>query len=289
VRTVFALTPLTLILSSVLLVFSGHASSFREQITQRGLTPLQLEIEKQQQRLSSAEIEERRDALMRLGGLHRPEASLAALPGLKDPVPIVRATAASVILSLPPSESVEALSPLLRDKEEFVRKEAAYALGATHSRAAVPLLIERLNRDKKDSVRGAAAVALGQIANESAVVPLVQILSQGVKQIGKRGKGNPLVLRAAARSLGQIGSRAAVPVLVSVVIDEGVPNDIRRESAQALSVIGDPSAEPALRSVLMARDPYLSRIASEALLKIAPGSKPESHKKAQEAQIKLIP
>ena len=62
-------------------------------IAQRSLTPLQLEIQKQQQRLASSEVEERRDALMRLGSLRHPDASRVAVSGLSDALPIVRATA----------------------------------------------------------------------------------------------------------------------------------------------------------------------------------------------------
>src|SRR5436190_6078079 len=58
----------------------------------RNLTPLEIEIAKQQQRLSSGSDEERRDAVMRLGGMRVPAASRAALPGLKDPSPTVRAS-----------------------------------------------------------------------------------------------------------------------------------------------------------------------------------------------------
>ena len=67
-----------------------------------------------------------------------------------------------------------ALIPLLSDKDEFVRREAAYALGLTRSRSATAALTERLLKDKEDGVRGAAAVALGQIADEAAVVPSLE-------------------------------------------------------------------------------------------------------------------
>src|SRR6185436_2497772 len=99
----------------------------------RSLTPLQLEIQKQKDRLSSAEIEDRRDAVSRLGALHHPDASRAAVAALKDPAAIVRATAAGVVLYLPSEESAAALLPLLSDKDEFVRQETAYALGKTRS------------------------------------------------------------------------------------------------------------------------------------------------------------
>ena len=239
------------------------------------LTPLQLEIEKQRQRLNSSEGEERRDAVMRLGGLRRPEASRAALPALNDPVPIVRATATAAILSLASNESAAALIPLLNDIDEFVRQEATYAIGTTKSRSAVPALIERLTMDKKDGVRGAAATALGQIGDEAAVIALAQVLSPtGSAQLSKkarkrRAKENQFVLRTTARSLGQIGSRAGVPALIYALSTDALPEDVRREAAQSLGLIGDPAAVPALRAAMSARDPHLSRIAYEALRKIA--------------------
>jgi HEAT repeat protein len=239
----------------------------------QGLTPMQLEIEKQRQLLNSADIEDRRQALVHLRSLHHPHASRAAQAALTDPVPIVRATAAASVLSLPPEESAAGLIPLLSDKDEFVRQQAAYALGQTRSHLAVASLIERLV-DKKDSVRGAAAVALGEIADSTAVIPLAALLSrQPVLPQPKRGQKskpeqNPFVLRAAARSLGQIGNRAASPALIRVLEDETMEGDVRREAAWALGRIGDASAIPALQQAVTGRDPYLAETAQEALRKI---------------------
>jgi HEAT repeat protein len=92
-------------------------------------TPTEAEIERQLQRFSSSDPDERRDALMRLGTMHRAEASRAAKVGLTDNSPMVRAIAAKAILSLNPTETVPALTSLLADKDEFVRRETAYALG----------------------------------------------------------------------------------------------------------------------------------------------------------------
>ncbi|HYJ88295.1 MAG TPA: HEAT repeat domain-containing protein [Pyrinomonadaceae bacterium] len=227
-------------------------------------------MEKQRQRLSSSEIEERRDALLRLGALHHPDASRVAVSALADAAPIVRATASGAVRWLPPEESVTALLPLLGDKDEFVRQEAAYALGRTKSRNAVTALVELLQKDKKDGVRGAAAVALGQLGDESAVVSLAQVLSLQTLSGGKaRKEKNPFVQRAAAVSLGQIGSRAGLPALLAALEDDRTADDIRREAARALGLIGDSAAEPALRKVLMARDAYLSSAAQEALSRIS--------------------
>ncbi|MGH9906440.1 MAG: HEAT repeat domain-containing protein [Pyrinomonadaceae bacterium] len=241
----------------------------------RSLTPLQLEIEKQRQRLSAPEVEERRAALMRLAALRHPDASRAAVSALNDPSPMVRVTAATAALLLPADESAAALLPLLKDKDGFVRQEVVYALGRTGNSSAVEPLIERLVQDKKSGVRGAAAVALGQIRNEAAVAALSQVLSSQIEMAGAgkaKRKGvelNVFVLRAAAKSLGQIGSARALPALLGALKNEKAPADVRREAATSLGMIGDPSATPALREALAAEDAYLSQAAHEALLKIA--------------------
>jgi HEAT repeat protein len=241
------------------------------------LTPRQLEIEKQRVRLGSTEVEERRDALTQLGSMHHPLASRVAVSALNDPLPIIRATAASSILSLPSEEAAANLIPLLSDKDEFVRREAAYALGKTRSRSAVPRLGELLLTDKEDGVRGAAAVALGQIADEAAVVPLSSVLNPQLAMPVSKSKKNKkpvrepnlFVVRSAARSLGQIGSRAGLPALILVLQDEKAEDDLRRESATALGRIGDSSVLPLLQAALTARDPYLANAAREAIQRIA--------------------
>jgi HEAT repeat protein len=252
---------------------SGTVNLSQADLAKRSLTPFQLEIEKQRQRLDSSDVEERRDALMRLAALRHPDASRVAVLALNDTAPIVRATASGALQWLPSEEGAQALLPLLNDKDEFVRQEAAYVLGRTKSRSAVMPLIERLASDKYDGVRGAAAVALGQIADEAAVVSLAQVLSPQSALPGAkiRAEKNVFVQRAAAVSLGQIGSRAGVPALVAALENERTTDDVRREAARALGLIGDPAAEPALRRVLMAQDVYLSFAAHEALRRISRG------------------
>jgi HEAT repeat protein len=249
----------------------GAARNSQDQ-SLRSLTPLELAIEKQKRRLGSTEVEERRDALMQLGALRRAEASRVALTALADPAPIVRATAAYALSALPAEESVPALTPLLTDKDEFLRQQVCYALGVTRSRAAVSPLVERLTMDKLDSVRAAAAVALGQIGDESAVVALAEVLSPRSSTIaGKKRKAekNEFLLRAAAHSLGEIRSRAGVPILIETLANENSAADLRREAARSLGLIGDPAAVPALRAAALEADAYLSQIASEALRRIA--------------------
>jgi HEAT repeat protein len=215
-------------------------------------------IQQQQQRLNSGDVEERRDAVMRLGAMRREAASRAVLPALHDAAPIVRATAAKAILSLGSDASAGYLLPLLNDKDEFVRRETAYALGHTRSRTATSALSERLLTDKEDGVKAAAAIALGEIADEAAVVPLVQTLSSTKKP-------NAFVLRAAAVALGKIKSRAGTAALIATLNNEKLPSDVRREAARSLGLIGDPAAAPALQAASINADPYLAEIAQTAL------------------------
>jgi HEAT repeat protein len=229
------------------------------------LTPLQRQIEQQRQRLSSSEIEERRDALMKLGALKRPEASRAAVSALNDAEPIVRVTAAHAIASLPSAESAALLIPLLKDKLEFVRREAARALGETRSRSAVSALTESLSSDKEAGVRAAVATALGQIGDEAAVPALSQILSGAPTKKKSKARANEFVLRAAAQALGEIRSPAAVDVLIASLANEANPGDVRRAAATALGLIGDSAALPALQAALQSDDPYLSEAARQAM------------------------
>mgnify|MGYP003288820062 CR=1 FL=1 len=240
----------------------------------RNLTPVQLQIERQQRRLSSSDVEERRDAVMRLGSMHLAAASRAALPALQDTEPIIRATAAKAILSTGSEESAGLLLPLLNDKDEFVRREAAYALGHTRSRSATAALSDRLLNDKEDGVRAAAAVALGHIADEAAVIALVGTLAPELSApANKKRKREPnvFVLRAAAVALGQIRSRAGTAALISALNNEKLPSDVRREAARSLGLIGDPTASSALKAATTASDPFLSEIAHEALKRLSRG------------------
>jgi HEAT repeat protein len=214
---------------------------------------------------------------MRLGWMKRPESSRVAAIALSDSSAIVRATATRAVLSLAPEEAAAALLPLLQDRDNFVRQEAAYAIGETRSRTATQPLVALLLNDKQSGVRGAAAVALGQLGDEAAAAPLADSLNRRIAGSGllskiKRSKApeNEFVRRASAHSLGQIRSRVAVPALIATLLDERSGDDVRREAARALGLIADPAAVPALKSVLAARDPYLSQLAYEALVRIAP-------------------
>jgi HEAT repeat protein len=234
------------------------------------LTPLQREIERQRQRLGSLEAEERRDALMRLANLKRPEASRAAAAALNDTSPTVRAAAAHAVLSLPNQEAATLLLPLLKDKSEFVRREVAFSLGEARHPSAVSALLDLLTRDKQHSVRAAAAMALGEIGDGAAVPALSQIIAgDGSKKKKSKSDEEEFVVRSAVRSLGRMGNRAAVPTLIAALQNESNSIDTRREAAIALGLLGDTAALPALNATFQANaDPYLSEAAHLAIRQI---------------------
>jgi HEAT repeat protein len=250
---------------------TGRAISSKQSNVGSSASPVQLEIEKLRRRMSSTDVEERREAVTRLGSLRRRASSEVAAAALSDPDEIVRATAARAVLGLPPEDAVGYLVPLLSDKKEFVRREAAYALGETRSVKAVPSLVSALQGDKEAGVRGAAAIALGRIKDQSATFPLMGALEgrSSDRKRSARSEKNEYVSRAAARSLGEIRNPSAVPALVELLNDPKASDDLRREAANALGLIGDAAAVDSLRAAQSANDPYLSRIAYEALKRLA--------------------
>jgi len=242
--------------------------------------------------------EQKRDALFQIRNLSSEIASRAAVPALKDPDPIVRATAASSVVFLPEPAVVAALTPNLNDKDAFVRKETAHALGKIESPDAAPALIELLRREKDLEVKAAIAIALGQTGNHIAVDQLTTILKRKPKE------DEEFLRRSAARSIGQIaqitrtgkvrvvtpqsflpdqfkdltgddltaqypGFNSAVATLNSILQNQREADDTRREAAFALGAIASRESITVLESSRNSSDPYLAEIAREALAKIA--------------------
>jgi HEAT repeat protein len=249
------------------------------------------------QSLRSGSTEEKRTALMTLRSMHSEEASRIAVIALTDKTPIVRATASSSVVFLPRPEAVAALLPLLNDKDEFVRREGAFALGTVGDASAAPQLVQAMQSDKSLEVRSAAAAALGKTGSPDAVLPLAAIFSRSPSE------DNDLLRRSAARSIGQIAQimrsgktrvitpqnflpekykdidsrpspdlsshfKSAVGVLIHVLENSSETDDTRREAAFALGAIGDRSAESVLTKYTSSTDVYLAEISKEALMKL---------------------
>jgi len=234
---------------------------------------------------------------MRLRALRSQDASRIALVALKDKRPIVRATAAASIIFLPKPEALAALLPLINDKDEFVRREGAFALGEIGDLSAASALARAMASDKSVEVRTASAVALGKTGAPDAIAPLVTILGQAPNE------DNEMLRRAAARSIGQIAQitrsgktlvvtpqnflpekykdidgkpspelaayfKNAVSALMRILDNSDEADDTRREAAFALGAIGDRSAEAVLTKYSSNPDVYLAEISKEALLKL---------------------
>lgn len=258
-RQLFLLVVLAILCGSV---FSQQSSDDDARI--------QREISFQSERLDNSEAEVRRDAVLHLGAMKRADASRAATAALLDADERVRAAACAAVISMPADAAAGALLPLLNDKSPFIRQEAAYALGKTHSRNATAGLVTTLNTDQFLHVRAAAAVALGEIADPNSTGALTSVVSGSIggKLKDKSETERDFLRRSAAVALGQIGDRSAVPTLISVLTNRDETPDTRREAARTLGLIGDPSARATLQAALSDRDPYLSEIAFNALAQI---------------------
>lgn len=248
--------------------------------------------------LRSGTSEQKRDALFQIRNSQTEQASRLAIPALNDADEMVRATATSAVVYLPPADAAQVLTSLLADKQPFVRKEAAYALGIVRDRSATMSLLRLLEREKDIEVKSSVVIAVGEIGDISAVETLNKLLSE-------RPKGETEFLRrSAARSIGQIAQivktgkayivtpqnflpekfkqnegrditkefpvfGAAVAKLSGVLQSKNESDDTRREAAFALGAIGSSSSINILQSYQNSSDPYLAEISREALLKIA--------------------
>lgn len=257
--------------------------------------------------IRSGNSEEKRSALYEIKKIANESASRIAIPALTDSDLMVRATAASAVAYLPEAEVAKVLVPLLGDKQEFVRREAALALGEAGSRSATSALLRTAQNDKVIEVRDAAVAALGMIGDTSTLASLTAILKK------KPTEDTEFLRRSAARSIGQIARMAqsgktrvvtpqnflpekykeernpkfrdltasspdpsgtqqsfkdALDVLITVLNSSSESPDTRREAAFAIGMIGSPSATSVLTKYTTDADPYLAEICKEALLKL---------------------
>ncbi len=259
-----------------------------------------------QTKIREISVERKRDALLELRNYRSAAASRIAVPALRDSSEIVRATAAASVVFLPNDEAARNLLPLLADKKPFVRREAAYALGAVRNPNTINSLLQIAQKDKVAEVRNAAIVALGEIGDAAAVGELVKLLQR------KPQAKEEFTRRAAARAIGQIAQiiktntvkvltpenflpdqyktigepnypklaeafpvfRQAISILIQVLQNRQDFSDVKREAAFALGAIGDAAAIAVLQTNLNNADYYLAEISREALKKIVVATSP---------------
>ena len=206
--------------------------------------------------LKSGAQEERRDAAMNLAQIQGDAATLALIAALTDSAPSVRAAVVAGLGERPdPSVVPHVASRLTSDKDAFVRKTAAYALGKFSGTERTTALIAAL-KEKDPEVRGAAAVSLGDHADADAVAPLAAALSDK----------SDFVRAQTARALG-VNGRAATPAVSALIklLASDEDGEVKRHSAFALGLIGDRSALPALQRASHHSDSYLAQAALDSI------------------------
>lgn len=105
----------------------------------------------------------REAAVGALGNLGDQSVVESLIPLLDDPRVSVRERAAAVLGNLGDPRAVEGLMGLLGDQDSGVRLNATYALGQIGDPKALPALTQIAREDEKEYVRKDAALALGMI------------------------------------------------------------------------------------------------------------------------------
>lgn len=150
------------------------------------------------------------------------------------------------------SAAYDTLARTLQASAWIARSNSAWALGALHNRAAVPLL-EHTLRDPEPPVRRHSAWAIGALQGADAVPALIDALRDpdaGVRE-------------QVAWALGAIRDHRAVDGLVAALGDEAV--GVRAQAAWALGAIRDRRAIDALTKCLKDADAHVRRQAAWAL------------------------
>jgi HEAT repeat protein len=176
--------------------------------------------------------EERRNALFEIRNLRSEPASRIAAAALHDPLPIIRATAVSAVIFLPPKEALGLLLPLLDDNDSFVRRETANALGDLGEVDACKPLISTLQKEREIENRSAAAIALGKLGDPAAIEPLLSLLRK------KPVDSDEFVRSSAARSMGEIAQMLRLGTRQKLVPQNFLPEKYKLRSST------DPDFEP---------------------------------------------
>ena len=183
------------------------------------------------------------DELCRMGAEH---ALLDIVREAVSPHDVVRS---AVVLALgalgrnQPEIAGPALVRLLSDSDDYIRAEAADALGMVGYVPAASQVVDRLHNDKNAVVRAASAETLGDLGALDAIPDLVRALADNDRAV--RGY--------AANSLGLLGTREIVRVLETHAAVEPSPAT-RGELLGALYRLGADGALASLIQLLGAAD-----------------------------------
>jgi HEAT repeat protein len=222
--------------------------------------------------LMDREVEVRRQAVLSIGALARPDDAqvvghlLKLLGGERDSQ--TRAFAAVSLGEIGAPGAADALLYAYRKGDALVVPYAALGLAllARNSPAdglaerIVPFLRAELLERKNSDLRGALALATGIAGDREAVPALRKILTR---------EGNPTLRGHAAMALGLIGAEEAIEDLRKALTDRADP-DAQREIALALGLLGDREAAAILISLVKnGRSEYVRGSAAMAIGRLA--------------------
>ena len=235
---------------------SGHSSSLDQSSRSQISREADAEVSRLANQLKSPDEEARRDAAFQLTQLKGDAALAALLSAFTDSSSRVRAAVAAALGERQEQSACSSLaSRFSAEKDKFVRKSIAYALGGFSGSDRMAALVSAL-KDKDQEVRGAAAVSLGDHADAASVTALSSALSDK----------SPFVRAQAAHALGvnKRDAMQAVPALINILSKDS-DEEVRRQAATALGQIGDRSALSALERARRDKDPYLVQAATDAI------------------------
>ncbi|HET9075373.1 MAG TPA: HEAT repeat domain-containing protein [Acidimicrobiales bacterium] len=174
---------------------------------------------------------------------HRGDAS-AALAGLRDPEPAVRAAALGALDRLGILTG-DQLGQAAADPAAAVRSRAA-ELAPAAGPAGVELLVPLLG-DTSPTVVEAACFGLGEAGEQARSHPPVLVELDRVA----RGHPDPLCREAAVAAVGAIGDPAGLATVLAGMADKPA---VRRRAVLALAAFDGPEVDAALEQALADRD-----------------------------------
>ena len=146
-------------------------------------------------------------------------------------------------------EVLKALELLLKDKDQFRRKQAVDSLATWAKSETVPLLIKVLDEPAL-LVKLAAIDALGKLKDERAAEPLAKLVQE---------PGPRVQAINALRSLGKIAEKAVAGLLMHAEAE------VRREGCRLLQEIGTAASLPALQGATNDMDKAVGAAAKMAV------------------------
>lgn len=142
-----------------------------------------------------------------------------------------RSLSALALRRLRDPRGLPVLRDLLRDPDEYVRKQAAWSLGNIGSLADAPALLPLLS-DPAERVRDFAAYALARLGDAKGAEASLAVLANTARNPIRRGE--------AAQALGDGKHAAAIPRLQEILASAPIDAELKVRVEEALTRLGAP-------------------------------------------------